>query len=320
MTHIKLVFKYAFQDLSKQKVRTLLAIIGMLISIGLLAVVLFLSDSIAVGYVDYLSIDSGDQDAVISVRHYNGEPVNRSSYFDFKPIINTVQETSNIVENFIPRMEIRGYVKNLVTEELEWATISGINFTLENDINFGSFLNPDNDDLLGLNELPLNSCAIYHGFNDIIKYSENDTIEIRMRLTHGDITLYRTRNFTIAKIFDFNLKWPERYRTRNLIVVDINTIYQSFGLSEFKGKCNDLILTFKDSSELYDIRNFESSKILVKNLVKDIQIAIGINQYNIDLPKLRILGYAELLSVFIVIVFVFVSIVAMMISGVLING
>ncbi|MFX0002572.1 MAG: ABC transporter permease [Candidatus Hodarchaeota archaeon] len=320
MTHIKLVFKYAFQDLKKQKIRTLLAIIGMLISIGLLTVVLFLSDSIAVGYVDYLSIDSGNQDAVISVRHYNGEPSNRSSYFDYNPIINIIQNTSGVVNNFIPRMEINGYVKNLLTDELEWVTISGINFTLENNIHFGTFIDPNNNQLLDLNELPLNHCAIYYGFNDNIKYSENNTIEIRMRLTHGNITLYRTENLTISRIFDFNLKWPANYRNRNLIVVDIETLYQYFGLEEFQGKCDDLILTLKDSSNLYDIRNFESSKIYVKNLVTDIQIAIGINEYNIDLPKLRILGWAEMLSVFIVIVFVFVSIVAMMISGVLING
>ncbi|MFX0021094.1 MAG: ABC transporter permease [Candidatus Hermodarchaeota archaeon] len=320
MTHIKLVFKYAFQDLKKQKIRTLLAIVGMLISIGLLTVVLFLSDSIAVGYVDYLSIDSGNQDAVISVRHYNDEPETRSSYFDYNPIINTVQNASNLVENFIPRMEIRGYVKNLLTDEEESAKISGINFTLENNLNFGSFINPYNGDLLDLSTLPLNHCAIYYGFNDIIKYSENDTIEIRMEFTHGNVTINQTRNLRIAKIFDFNLKWPEGYRDDNLIVVDIETLYHYFGLTEFQGKCNRLILTFKDSSELYDIRNFESSKILVKNLVTDIQVAIGINEYNIDLPKLRILGFAELLSVFIVIVFVFVSIVAMMISGVLING
>ena len=166
MTHIKLVFKYAFQDLKKKKIRTFLAIFGMLISIGLLTVVLFLSDSIAVGYVNYLSIDSGNQDAVISVRHYDGEPSNRSSYFDYNPIINTVQDTSDAIDNFIPRMEIRGYVKNLLTDEQEWATISGINFTLENSINFGSFINPDYDELLDLDELPLDYCAIYYGFND----------------------------------------------------------------------------------------------------------------------------------------------------------
>ncbi|MFW9972548.1 MAG: ABC transporter permease, partial [Candidatus Odinarchaeota archaeon] len=320
MTHIKLVFKYAFQDLKKQKIRTLLAIIGMLISIGLLTVVLFLSDSIAVGYVDYLSIDSGNQDAVISVRHYNGEPDNRSSYFEYNPVINTIQNSTDLIENFIPRMEIRAYVNNSLTGEEERATVSGINFTLENNINFGSFINPDNGGFLGLYDLPLNQCAIYYEFNDIIEYSENDTIELRMELTNGNITLNLTRNLTIAKIFDYKLKWPANYRDRNLIVVDIETIYQYFGIDEFQGKCNDLILTFKDSSKLYDIRNFESSRILVKNLVTEIQMAIGINEYNINLPKLRILGFAEMLSVFIVIVFVFVSIVAMMISGVLING
>jgi len=141
-----------------------------------------------------------------------------------------------------------------------------------------------------------------------------------MRLRHGDTTLYRTKNLTIYKIFDFNLKWPADYRNKNLIIVDINTLYQYFGFDDFEGKSSDLILTFKDSSTLYDIRNFESSKILVKSIATDIQIAIGINEYNIDLPKLDVLGFAEFLSVFIVIVFVFVSIVAMMISGVLING
>jgi ABC-type antimicrobial peptide transport system permease subunit len=320
MVHIKLIFKYAFQDLKKQKIRTLLAVIGMLISIGLLTVVLFLSDSIAMGYVDYLSIDSGNQDAVISIRHYNGEPSNRSSYFAYNPIINTVQDSSDVVENFIPRMEIEGYVNNTLTNEEEWATISGINFTLENSINFGTFMNPDNNEILDLDELPLNHCAIYYGFNDIINYNENDNIEIRMHLTHGDVTLNFTANLTVAKIFDFRLKWPASYRDENLIIVNIETIYHYFGFEEFRGKCDDLILTFKDSNMLYDIRNLESSTILVKNLVADIQMIIGVNEFNIDLPKLRILGFAEFLSVFIVIVFVFVSIVAMMISGVLING
>lgn len=320
MTHIKLVFKYAFQDLRKQKVRTLLAIIGMLISIGLLTVVLFLSDSIAVGYVDFLSIDSGNQDAVISVRHYNGEPSNRSSYFDYNPIMNKIWNASDAVEHIIPRMDIQGTVKNSLTNEDEWATISAINFSLENNINFGVFVDPNYNAPLDLEELPLDHCAIYYGFNDIIKYSENDTIEIRMRLRHGDITIYRTRNLTIDKIFDFNLKWPANYRNRNLIIVDINTLYQYFGVNDFEGKCSDLILTLKDSSRLYDIRNFDASKIIVKSIITDIQISIGINEYNIDLPKLRALGGAEFLSLFIVIIFIFVSIVAMMISGVLING
>ncbi|MFX1350172.1 MAG: ABC transporter permease [Promethearchaeota archaeon] len=327
MTHIKLVFKYAFHDLSKQKIRTLLAIIGMLISIGLLTVVLFLSDSISVGYSDYLTIEAGNQDAVISVRHYNEEPSNRSSYFEYKPLIETIQIASNTIENFIPRMEVIGYVNisegfhtTALKDEEEWSTISAINFSHENSLNFGAFVDPFYNVLLGLNELPLNHCAIYYGFNDIIRYSENENIQIRMQLTHGNITLNRTATLIIDKIFDFNLKFPANYRNKNLIIVDINTLYYYFGYENFTGKCSELILTFKEASKLYDIRNVESSQINVKNLISEIQIAIGINEYNIDLPKLRALGFAEFLSVFIVIVFVFVSIIAMMISGVLING
>ncbi|MFX1569703.1 MAG: ABC transporter permease [Promethearchaeota archaeon] len=327
MTHIKLVFKYAFQDLGKQKIRTLLAIIGMLISIGLLTVILFLSDSIAVGYADYLTIEAGNQDAVISVRHYYEEPNNRSSYFEYDPLIDTIQTSTDIIENYIPRMELTGDVNlsegfdttNLLDEK-EWCTIQGINFSFENSINFGVFKTPFFNELLDLTELPSNHCAIYYGFNDIIKYSEGDTIRIFMELNHGDKTINKTVDLIIDKIFDFNLKWPADYRDENLIIVDINTLYQIFGYEEFKGKCSDLILTFKESSKLYDIRNFEISTIDVKKLVNDIQIAIGINEYSLDLPKLRALSFAEFLSVMLVIVFVFVSIVAMLISGVLING
>jgi len=327
MTQIKLIFKYAFQDLSKQKIRTLLAIIGMLISIGLLTVVLFLSDSISIGYADYLTIEAGNQDAVISVRHYYDEPSNRSSYFEYEPVIETIQSSTSIAENFIPRMEITGSVNisegfhttNLLDEE-ESCTISAINFSFENDINFGTFVNPVFNELLNIAELPSNHCAIYYEFNDIIKYAEGDNITIFMELTHGDTTLNLTKTLIIDKIFDFNLKWSAGYRDRNLIIVDINTLYQIFGYEEFKGRCSDLILTFKDSSKLYDIRSIEAATINVKNIVNDIQIAIGINEYNIDLPKLRALSWAEFLSIFIIIVFVFVSIVAMLISGVLING
>jgi len=327
MVHLKLILKYAFLDLKKQKIRTLLAIIGLLISVGLLTVILFLNDSISSSYVDYLTIEAGNQDAVITVRHFTGEPEDRSSYFEFDRIINTIKNVSTRIKNNIPRMDISGTVnvsKGFNTTELtgeeEWSVISAVNFSLENDIKFGSFINPDNNDLLNLEELPLNRCAIYYGFNNIIRYAVNDTIEIKMRLRHGNVTYTVTKNLTIDAIFDFNLKWPNEYRNRHLIVVDINTLYQYFGYEEFNRRCSQLILTFKEGSSIYDIRDLEGTKSIVKDIASDIQVAIGIKEYSIDLPKLRVLGWAEFVSVIIVIVFIFVSIVAMLISGVLING
>ena len=110
MVHLKLILKYAFLDLKKQKIRTLLAIIGLLISVGLLTVILFLNDSISSSYVDYLTIEAGNQDALITVRHYTGEPEDRSSYFEFDPIIDTIENVSTRIKNYIPRMDIFGTV------------------------------------------------------------------------------------------------------------------------------------------------------------------------------------------------------------------
>lgn len=320
MTHYKLILKYAFSDLKKQKIRTIFAITGVLISIGLLTIILFLSDSISASYVDFLTVEAGNQDASISVRHYTGEPEDRSSYFQFNPIIDTIKNTTNAIESYIPRMDVSGSVKNKLTGEVEWSVISAINFSLETEINFGAFIDPDSGNELNLSELPLDRCAIYYGFNDVIGYSQNDVIEIDFRLTDGNQTLSVIKNLTINAIFDFSLKWPDDYRSDHLIVVDMSTLYEYFGFAEFNGRSNELILTFQQSSGLYDIRNIEGTKTIVKDIMGNIQMAIGIKEYNIDMPKLRILGYSEFVSVLIVIVFIFVSVVAMLISGVLISG
>ena len=327
MTNIKIVFKYALKDFVRHKTRTFIGVLGITISIGLLALILFLSDSIAVTFIDYLSIDAGQQDFNVSVRHYNGEPDNRSNYFSYQPIIEMIHSDIDEVESFIPRMSLWGNVndsKGYETQELansrSSVIISGIDFELENQLQFGSFLKPDTNELLEISNLALNQCAIYYGLNEEIKYAENDTIEIRMGLWHGDTYYYRVKNFTINRIFDFQLKWPITYTNRPLIVVDINTIYDTFGNTTFNGKCNELILTLKGDELLYDARDIDGTEDRVKKLAGKVQILIGLNEYNIGLPKLDILGYSEMFSVGLTIIFVFVTMISMLISGVLING
>jgi len=327
MSNIKIVFKYAFKDLGKQKVRTIVGIFGVMISVGLLAIVLFLSDSIAVTYVDYMAIDAGNADMKISVRHYQNEPEDRSNYFEFNPLISSIRSNFDEIGNFVPRMDLWGNVNISESIESPFLTnqrtsvfISGINFTLENEINFGAFVKPETTQSLELPALPLYHCAIYYKFNDIIKYAVNDTIEIRMILYHGNVSYYKVQNFTIDKIFDFQLKFPYSYTNRPLIVVDVETLYEIFGNTTFQGRCNELILNFKSGNEFYDARDLSGSKDRVRKIAGDIRLLIGINQYNVEVPKLEILGFSEMLSVGITIIFVFVSMISMLISGVLING
>ncbi|KON28794.1 hypothetical protein AC481_00025 [miscellaneous Crenarchaeota group archaeon SMTZ-80] len=327
MLNIKIIFKYAFKDLSRQKIRTIIGVLGIMISVALLSIVLFLSDSISVTFIDYLSIDAGNQDMVISVRHYNGEPEDRSDYFDYGPLIESIQGNIEGIEDFIPRMELWGEVNisqgigtTELTNSVTSVLLSGINFSLENELGFGTFVKQETNEILDLNSLPLNHCAIYYEFNEEIQYAKNDIIEIRMSLTHGNVTYDRKTNFTIDAIFDFQFKWPISYQNRPLIVVDIESLYEIFGSSIFNGKCDSLILTLESGNIFYDARDIEGSENRVKDLAGDIQLLIGINEYYIDLPKLEVLGFSEFLSVGITIIFVFVSMISMIISGVLING
>ncbi len=327
MLNFKIIFKYAFKDLGRQKIRTSIGIFGVFFSIALLAIVLFLSDSISVTFAQYLSIDAGNQDISISVRHYNGEPSNRSNYFEFNPLVNKIEGNFPQIDAFIPRMEIygeinvsQGFETQELTNERANALISGIDINLENSLGFGAFTQPKSNALLEIKELSINECAILYKFSEDIKYVENDTIEIAMRMQNGDVTYYKTHNFTIAKIFDFQQKWPINYADRPLIVVDIDTLYDLFGNGTFGGKCNELILTFTNAGEYYDVRDLKGTENRVKDLAGEIQMKIGINEYFLDLPKLRVLGFSEWLSVGITIIFVFVSMIAMLISGVLING
>jgi ABC-type antimicrobial peptide transport system permease subunit len=327
MPNVILVFKYAFKDLLRHKTRTFVGILGITVSISLLALILFLSDSISVTFVDYLSIDAGQQDLNIQVRHYNGEPENRSNYFEYQDIIDKIQNEVEEIDGLIPRMSLYGDVnfsKGIETQELanarRWVQISGIDFGLENQLEFGKFIEPGTNDLLELSNLPVNHCAIYYSLNDEIRYAENDTIEIRMGFWHGDQYYYRVRNYTIDAIFDFQLKWPVEYTFRPLIVVDIDTLYDTFGNETFSGKCNELILTLKKGQNIYDARDIEGSENRVKKIAGEVQLLIGLKEYDIDSPKVEILGYLELFSVGLTIILVFVSMISMLISGVLING
>jgi len=328
MSRIKLIFRFAFDDLKKQKLRTFLGVFGVMISIGLLAVVLFLADSISVSFIDYLSIDAGNQDMVITTRHYNGEPENRSSYFEYNDVINTIEDITDEIGDYIPRFEVHGQVNvsesfdtNELTNMQESTLIAGINFSLENEIEFGYFTVPNTEnEIYDVNKLKINRCAIYYGFSNLIKYKEGDDIELTITIHHGDKTIQKTVVWKVDFVFDFYMKWPSDYRKENLIVVDVETLYSLFGYDDFKGRCSKLILTFANGNDYYDVRDIEGTERRVKEIAAEINIALGLEEWNVDLPKLDILGYSEYLSMGITVIFVFVSIIGMLISGILING
>ena len=324
MTKISLILRSAFRDLKKQKVRTLVGIMGVMISICLLSVVLFVSDSITYTFVEYVSQDAGNQDMVITTRHYNGEPENRTDFFRYGGVIHDIKSVTDEIKSYIPRMEYGGKI-NISDrfEDLEhpfmYPLISGINLSLERQEDFGSFLTPDQEHVLNVGSIPGNHCLVHESLRKTYGFKRGEEVEILLGFSRGAGWNQARFNLTIDKFFDFRLKWPDHYRYQNLFVVDVHTLHQLLGPDYFQGRCNKLILQF-GSNEMYDIRDIEGSVDSVRDLAGGIQRAIGLEEYDIDLPKLEQVEGSGILNMSFSIIFVVVMIIGCVITGILING
>ena len=323
MTNFKTILSYSFRDLRRQKVRSILGIAGVMVSVALLTIVLFIADSISVSFIDYLTIDAGDQDMRISVRHYDTEPENRTSYFEFAEMSENIIQNIPKIEYCIPRFELFSQVNETadynttktinVTHEVR---VVGLNFTLENELGFGAF--KKNEEPLEIERLDRFHFMVYETFNEITKLTEGDAFNFTIYYDNG--TEFVNKNFTLIfdGTFDFELKFPGYYRGPT-IIVSLETIYEMLGVQDYGGQCSILISTFEEGEIIYDIRDVETSYHNAKAIAEDVQYLIGF-EYYIDLPKLEYLGFSEFLSVALSIIFVFISIVAMLIAGILING
>ncbi len=89
--------------------------------------------------------------------------------------------------------------------------------------------------------------------------------------------------------------------------------------SWFEGKINHLILTFANPENYYNIRNFPGSVTWSLVIIEDLQEYLGFG-YNLEMSKLKYLGYSEILTAGLTILFIFIMIIAMLIGGILING
>jgi len=323
MTNIKTILSYSFRDLRRQKVRTFLGIFGVMISVALLTIVLFLSDSISTSFIDYLTTDAGNQDINISVRHYDTEPENRSSYFKYAEMSENILKNVSKIKNCIPRFELYSEVNetaNFSTMETinvrRGARIIGINFTLENEIKFGSF-EKDEEPMI-IEGLELYHFMVYETFNENLRLIGGDTVNFTIFYDNGTDWIEKNITLIFDGIFNFEIKFPSNYRG-NTIILSLETVYAMLGEEDYEGQCSQLICTFEEGEIIYDIRDVETSYLNVKTIAEDIQYLVGFDYY-IDLPKLEYLGFSEFLSVALSIIFVFISIISMLIAGILING
>jgi len=319
------LWRYAFKDLFRKKTRNILGILGVFVSLFLLTTVSFLTDSISYSYVDFLTADSGDQDIVLTARHYIGEPENFSMEFKYEPLIEKIKNNENIsseIEHYIPRSNFwvatQGSISN-PEESFNWYQLSVLDVKAEESINFGQFTNlEENFDIS--QGLPENNCLISLEFAERYELDQGDSFDLWLWFLNNSVRL------TVASSFDQLYKFP--LGEEKEIVID----YEWWGnlannydntenpLNDWGERANKLIFLIKDSEKIYDVRDITGSEDYIVNIGANILKEIEIEPWDLKYPKLNLLFVSEYLTLAMNIVFMMVGFISTLISAILING
>ncbi|MHA1618221.1 MAG: ABC transporter permease [Promethearchaeota archaeon] len=309
------IISYTFQDLKKQKVKTIFAIGGVLVSIFLLTVVGCLSDSLSFSYLDQATNESGSAD--ITIAKITAQDLNYNPYFDENIIQEHLVGKIEDIEYFYPRLNslfsVEKYDEVLKLEIRRQIIGYGINTTLEqNSGEMGNLWICQNtleyertDELFkgpireGYVILTRGAANLYHAF-------EGDEILVG----------YGSDEYTF--IVQAVVEQEHRFsRLESTVVIFELTVAQQ--IMNLEGKVNSVHATLKDPEKYYDTRNIAGSLGKIREIAEIMQNEIGFD-YLISLPKMDQVQNIEQQSTMMTMTFYFITFFSMLITGILINS
>ena len=319
---VSFLWSYAFKDLGRNRTRSMLGIFGVAVSIFLLTTVSFLTDSISNSFVDFLTTDSGNQDIVLSARHHYGEEANRSDYFEFQEIIDQIEANVSEIEHFFPRAVFNGYTNGSAVQLKNTTyrfSLTAMDIKKEDSAGFGKFFDlSEGVNIAG--GLPVNTCMISLQIAAVFSVAPGDVISLKLN------ELNATVNLTVHTTFTHSLKFPAWEDSE--VIVDLswwgdvaNAVDNGDEhVDDWNGRANMMIMQIVDGETIYDIRDIDGSEEYISGIGASILYTIGIEAWNLDYPKLEYLFISEYLSMTMNVLFMIISFVSMLISGILING
>ena len=268
------LLKFIFRDFKKHKLRNLIAILSIGLSIGILVAMNATVDTLGNTYVDLVIHTTPDYDFEI-------HPTNEATIQNYSKLISSVNEI-NEIKDTTPRFISPSSM--IISSELENdtrydfiqlpATLIGLNMSKENEMGIGSF------DSYVDNAIGVNKCLLVGNFGENVRTALNDNLSVNyfyLRLNDPVSGFVREIKLEIETVVQNQQRLPYAF---NQIVVDLELIESWLNLDEV---CTTLIGKFKDP--VYSALDPEGSIAIAKDLAINIQSKIGIEDYSVVLPK-----------------------------------
>lgn len=306
-------FYYAFDDIRRNKVKSSFGIMGIAISIMLLTVVGSLNDSISFSYLDQATAQSGSADIIFS-RQLQAD-INFDLFFDQNLIESKLQGKIDEIDYYFPRILMLAELTHLdpdTNKNIQKRIIFyGINSTLEQNSNKMGDLylcdanrNPTKEIFKG--PIPNGHCILTRTAAKLFNVKVGDNITLRY--------LNDNPSLVVDAIVQQNLRFSSVENT--LIITELSWA-QSF--LKQNGRVNYVLSTIRNREYVYDTRDIQGTIRELRLVAEEIQNLIGF-EYQVTLPKMMQLEYTEQTSQTMTIMFLFLTIFSMMITGILINS
>ncbi len=256
-----MILRYVFRNLGRRKTRTAMGILGVFCTLGLLTAVHVGLESVAVSFVDLVSLQAGKAD--LTIRLENSEWW-RPESFDPAVVEQKVGKDARI-RGFSPRLY--GVRPVSAGSEMRFALVIGIDPARERELGIDGFTPPP--------ELGKGVAALSE---TMAKALGGDSFTI------GNATL--RKGVTIQR----QLVFPQHLR--DFVVLDLETAREA--LVEPRG-VHVLAGALRDPKSYYDARDLRKSVLALKNTGEAVAESLGTG-YAVSLPKAEAITAFEQVS------------------------
>jgi len=302
-------FKHSWLDLKRDKAKAIFGISGIAISLFLLTVIGMLNDTVNYNYLLYVTSTTGKSDIMIT-RAIKTD-LTFDPFYDENIIDDKLKDIEGIDELF-PRISMLVTTTSNKINTSGSLQLYGIDFIKEaTNGNLGDLIIVD-DEGKETNKIydrePNNGeCVILWNVAEILNVSRGDIV-------HVEYQTYEL-NLTVAEICIQDLRFMQF--ESSLILVNLQ---QAQNFLQREGQINFIVGTINNPKSVYDAGDLDRTTRRLRVIGTRIQERLDLNEFSVNLPKLEELEGGQFMLMMVTIIFWFIIILSILITGILINS
>ena len=301
--------KHSWLDLKRDKTKAIFGISGIAISLFLLTVIGMLNDTVNYNYLLYVTSTTGKNDILIT-RTLQTD-LTFDPFYDENIINNELSDIEGVDELFARiMMFVTTTSENINTSG--FLQLYGLDFIKEAENgNLGNLIIVDEageeTNEIYEDEPDDGECVILQNVAEILNVSKGDTI-------HLEYQTYQL-NLTIVEICVQDLKFMQF--ESSLILVNLK---QAQDFLQRENQINYVVGTIENPKSVYDASDLTLTTRRLRIIGTRIQERLELNEFSVNLPKLEELESGQFMLMMVTIIFWFIIILSMLITGILINS